>query len=412
MKKHCLLVVCLISLSLYAFDCQSFGPEGVLFTANFDQHPISMAGAVNDQNQLYVFGETDWETYPLFPFTLPVTSIYNLNENIIMVTMGMMTYSDGLYNYDLTTHQSTINNWFMLPNFVRFNPANSTYYVGERDGLFKSTNADDWYRITTLGNSACTSMDYMNEYIVANNGQNVHYSSDAGQSWNLSEASNLKGFRYMSDGTLYAVMNNGSDSDGLWKSDDFGATWNDVYYTEGLSHVGPDYGERIPLGWNRPQGESQVGLWNTSTQQLTMLAHPSLCYPVLQLESLPLVNTPSFYVINTTGCHFVTDFLGVDTNDCLHTPPASPSLHIYPNPTPQSATIRYSVDNRSPVRIDIFNAKGQLVQSIHQGIKAAGDFTWEWNGQDSTGNKCPKGIYYVRVQTNQQTSSSKLVLLK
>ena len=411
MKRSSTVLFCLLCLRLFALQCQSFGPEtGTFATANFGQDPISMVGTLNSQNEIYIFDGNTWESYLVFPYSLPVTSICNLNDNDIMITMGMMTYSDGLYNFNRTTHTCTINYWFMLPNFIKYNRTNSTYYVGERDGLFKSTTGTNWSRITSLGNSACTSMACFNEYMVANNGQNVYYSLDAGLSWSPADTANLKGFRYMSNDLLYAVMNNGSDSDGLWRSMDYGATWNAVYYTEGLSLVGPDYGNSIPLGWNRPQGETQVGLWNTSTQQVTMLDHPSLYYPVRELEIFPLVNTPSFYVINATGCFFVTDFLSVETDEQLQIP--SPTLRVYPNPVTQDARISFSLDQSSQIGLDIYNVRGQKVRSLHQGMKDAGDLTLTWDGRDDQGRACSNGTYIVQMSANGSKRSAKLLLMK
>lgn len=85
---------------------------------------------------------------------------------------------------------------------------------------------------------------------------------------------------------------------------------------------------------------------------------------------------------------------------------------IYPNPASSNTVIRYGVDAKSPVKIDIYNTKGQLVRSFNQGVKDAGEFNLNWNGQDDRGNDCPNGIYYVRMQTNRLTNTAKLLLMK
>ena len=53
----------------------------------------------------------------------------------------------------------------------------------------------------------------------------------------------------------------------------------------------------------------------------------------------------------------------------------------------------------APVTISIYNAKGQLVRTLHIGNKGAGVYVTKdkaayWDGRDTLGEKVASGVYY------------------
>jgi len=86
---------------------------------------------------------------------------------------------------------------------------------------------------------------------------------------------------------------------------------------------------------------------------------------------------------------------------------------IYPNPCNPSATISYQLSEAGYAKIDIYNLKGQRVNSLVSNHQTAGDHQITWNGDDEYNNCQPSGIYLLRFYSDGYLlNSKKLLLLK
>ncbi|MDD3534392.1 MAG: FlgD immunoglobulin-like domain containing protein, partial [Candidatus Cloacimonetes bacterium] len=83
-----------------------------------------------------------------------------------------------------------------------------------------------------------------------------------------------------------------------------------------------------------------------------------------------------------------------------------------PNPFTGSTRISYKLREACPVKLQIFNIKGQLVQELAAMPKAAGEYSWDWDGTDLRGQKCAGGIYLYKINAATHSVSKKMVLLK
>jgi hypothetical protein len=104
------------------------------------------------------------------------------------------------------------------------------------------------------------------------------------------------------------------------------------------------------------------------------------------------------------------------TNTTPDTPPIIPTvtelMNAFPNPFNPMTTIPYSIKEAGTVRIDIYNIRGQLINSEIQSHNAAGYYRVTWNGKDMNGNAVSSGIYYYRMSSGKFTSSKKVILMK
>jgi hypothetical protein len=84
----------------------------------------------------------------------------------------------------------------------------------------------------------------------------------------------------------------------------------------------------------------------------------------------------------------------------------------YPNPFNPRTTISYSLKESTPVRIDIFNLKGQLVKTLENDTKAAGSHSIVWNGEDQNDQPVSSGVFFYKMTAGKYTSTKKMIMLK
>ncbi len=405
------LLICAILCS--AFQVDTFGPVAEDFScANLDQMPASFGILINNQKKLCLWENGVWNSYSYFDSGLTIRGTYMLNADTMLVAMGDLTFSDGIYNFDVNTHNWQLNEWFIMPNFVKFNPNNQVYYVGERDGLYRSADGHNWTRITSLGSNVCNSIAWYESNIITNIGQMVYYSNDNGLNWQQSSISNLRGFRFSDNGALYAIMDVTSDSDGLWLSNDFGANWTNIHYTSALSCIGPVYNGNVTFGWRESNADgSFVGMLN-SAGEITYFNHPLLNAPVKQMDIFPYINTPSFYVLNSGGCFFVTGFMvGNEDPVSPEIPPAK--ISAFPNPAISYADIYLTKTGSEPCALNIYNLKGQKVRDLKV-AKTLKEQTLSWDLKDNHGFPISAGMYLLVLQDTKGNylAKTKLAVVK
>jgi hypothetical protein len=79
------------------------------------------------------------------------------------------------------------------------------------------------------------------------------------------------------------------------------------------------------------------------------------------------------------------------------------AINVYPNPANESATLSYDLSSASVVSVDVFNALGQKVNNISLGNQAPGAYK-----QQLETSKLVKGIYFVRLNVNGTSTTTKL----
>ncbi|MDZ4122541.1 MAG: choice-of-anchor J domain-containing protein, partial [Candidatus Cloacimonadaceae bacterium] len=84
----------------------------------------------------------------------------------------------------------------------------------------------------------------------------------------------------------------------------------------------------------------------------------------------------------------------------------------FPNPFNPETTIRYSVADNSPVTLEIYNVKGQLVKTLVNEIKASGNHSVVWNGKDNRGTNVGSGVYFYKMRAGKFSSTRKMILMK
>jgi len=146
--------------------------------------------------------------------------------------------------------------------------------------------------------------------------------------------------------------------------------------------------------WN-----ADANQWNTIDDAVFNPVNQSMVFETESLETYYiLVNSPES--ITRVGL--------VETE----VPNAFSLEQNYPNPFNPTTTISYRLANQAEVKLTIYNSLGQLVRTLVDGVKNAGNHSVEWDGSDVLYNRVASGFYYYKLEVNSQTLTKRMVLLK
>lgn len=96
-----------------------------------------------------------------------------------------------------------------------------------------------------------------------------------------------------------------------------------------------------------------------------------------------------------------------------HTAPSAFSLEQnYPNPFNSTTAIRFSLSQRTLVKLAVYNLTGQQVASLEERLREAGAYTLSWNGRDDQGHDLASGVYLYRLRAGAQVETRRLVLVR
>jgi len=79
-------------------------------------------------------------------------------------------------------------------------------------------------------------------------------------------------------------------------------------------------------------------------------------------------------------------------------------LSIYPNPVSNQVKISYQLNDASSVKIDLFDQQGRKMKELMNCYQQIGSLQHEWNI-----SSIPSGIYYLRLQTDKNILTRKII---
>ena len=79
----------------------------------------------------------------------------------------------------------------------------------------------------------------------------------------------------------------------------------------------------------------------------------------------------------------------------------------YPNPFNPITNISYSLPENDIITINIYDIKGNHIQTVMDGYQEMGDYNFLWNAQNQS-----SGLYFVKMKTKLFTQTQKLMLVK
>lgn len=90
-------------------------------------------------------------------------------------------------------------------------------------------------------------------------------------------------------------------------------------------------------------------------------------------------------------------------------------LQNHPNPFNPVTTIRYELpdtDKGVPVRLVVYDTRGQLVRELVNEVQAPGPYDVVWDGRDAAGRRVGSGVFLYKLDAAEVSRVRKMVLLK
>jgi hypothetical protein len=85
---------------------------------------------------------------------------------------------------------------------------------------------------------------------------------------------------------------------------------------------------------------------------------------------------------------------------------------VSPNPGNPAVAVAFTLRNPGPVRVTVYNLRGQLVRTLVSSQLAAGPHMVDWKGTDETGEAVASGVYVVRLEADRRVMERSVALVR
>ncbi len=259
-----------------------------------------------------------------------------------------------------------------------------------------------------------------------------------------------------------AVVYAGTDDSHVWVTTDTGATWaeiSDPLPYRWVTRVAVDptdeniaYVTFSGLKWRDPQPHvfrtTDMGLtWEDISSNLPDAPinivvvdplHPNLLYVGTDVSAyysrdygkrwqplgrgLPMVSVYDIVVHPferrlAAGTHarsmYTLDLSSLPNPTGVDAPPEHFTLRQnYPNPFNPSTNIAFALPERAEVSLKIYTVSGQLVRTLLNEARTAGQYVVQWEGKNSIGQEVASGVYWYRLQSGGQMLQRQMTLVR
>ena len=179
-----------------------------------------------------------------------------------------------------------------------------------------------------------------------------------------------------------------------------------------------------------PDPDKLTDIWNGNLSMACIFpGAPQVVYNAAMIDSLTghgeplavrsdnvgtmvLLGFPLYYMLEDEVRIFLQQILpqlypNVASEDEYVTP-STLSVKCYPNPFSDRLNLDLNKKTDSPVRVSIYNIKGQKVsQWLSEGAKHLA-----WDGKDSAGKPVSEGIYLIRISAGKETLNKRVTLIR
>ncbi len=126
--------------------------------------------------------------------------------------------------------------------------------------------------------------------------------------------------------------------------------------------------------------------------------------------------TSNYIYIQSTDCGIYTigdrSTTSVKQNEILGIPKKYILFQNFPNPFNQSTKIRFSLPEKTKIKITVLDIKGRIIKKLVDDHLAAGYHEFLWEGINQNGENVPSGVYFCLLDYKNKQKITKLILAK
>lgn len=393
-----------IQSSLFSYTWVPYCPDSIHAT-NIWFGLSSVQGLICSTDGMYIY-EDDMEWHHYSYAGMQVVEAVWFSPEKILVALSDGSWSDGIYTFDLETHQFEVQEWLPFVKFLKLNHFGiiSTYYAGSSyNGLLTSTDGENWYNVPYFDTIPCSSMDFYNEHLVVCEGNyqnnNVHLSPDIGGTWYSSvNGDSFSKVKFNYDGELFAIYPGASNSSGLYKSYDFGLNWEVVNWELFISCLGYDAWGYVFAGWDNGNGIAMLD--------------PDVMYPpfnylneglpdthVNEITMNPFMSAIVIFCCTNSGVYWSIDYMVGEKETKAY----EDLIKVFPNPVCVGQKINIQYPQSVAIEdVEIYSSPGVLIREI--------DFDRTGSSGSILTNNLSSGVYFLKIKTKGTDILKKLVV--
>ena len=206
---------------------------------------------------------------------------------------------------------------------------------------------------------------------------------------------------------VHGMFNIEGLSDG---SDDLGILYGQAgTFTEGMIY---DYsGDKNWIDRISPLEDAFTIFENQSPAYITGIANDAVDYKTIgssfEFGGLSPTTISTDYLM-----HEYLDFFGISSVWVGVDDKASAQAELgqpFPNPTTGETHISMTLEEDTYIRVDVYSIGGQQISTLLDTEMQAGQHTLTW---DASSGGAPQGIYFLRLHSDRETITRKIVLMK
>ncbi len=381
---------------------------------------------VGSQNGIHrsIDNGINWENVGLENMSVYCLTI-NSNDDILAGTGGFNTiYLSEDNGENWIPKYSSISN--VVSIFI-----NSDSYIfagmGGDYGIIRSIDyGENWDVVLSLSdseqvNSICEKLDgaLFTGTTDFMGGGGIYRSIDQGDSWELFglEYEFISSLAINSNDVIFAGSRGQyyEGGGGVFYSSDNGVTWIELRNDVLVTSIAIDSEDRIFIGCSELYGYTgavHISEDNGETWQQ------------IETEVIPEETEISFLKISEDDFVYAISYGGLMNEIFRSVQPTGiidnyeiPSDHNielfnYPNPFNPSTTINFSLLQSCDVELSIYNVKGQKIKQLVSEQLTASQHSVVWNGDNENGNNVSSGVYFYKLETNNELKINKAIIVK
>lgn len=335
--------------------------------------------------------------------------------------------SDGIYRWHDIPQAWVVSWWCMRPFFVvEHLLVRGVFYCGNNEGLFTSDDLVHWSELGDgiLPDGVRCIWFHPSDSNIFNVGTNrgMYRTADFGMQWDpiaeipstlpVTDIETAEVPAGRQGAVVFASVGDGSDSDGVFRSDDLGETWQRVNYIFRPTDLLQDY---TGGGWGVFMfvGTMEEGIYRMRLDG-TVFGDLNTGLPNLTIHRMrydPFIDTPAIYGSTQNGLYLC---MLLELTSVSGEPATSRrACQVWPNPWREGVAFSLTgLDKDESVRLRVFNPLGREIWSSGSLPSRGGTWSVYWNGCDARGQALPPGIYFYRAEARERVYTGKVVRVR